>query len=68
MKMLAKRIKFYKRKYRFIGFSNGEYLVGKLKRYKNRKKKQKKDIYLRYMLNKFRKYLKENKDLDLFPN
>lgn len=67
MKMLAKRIKFYKRKYRFIGFSNGEYLVGKLKRYKNRKKKQKKDIYLRYMLNKFRKYLEENKD-DLFSN
>lgn len=60
--MLAKRIKFYKRKYRFIGFSNGEYLVGKLKHYKNRKKKQKKDIYLRYMLSKFRKYLEENKD------
>lgn len=67
MKMLAKRIKFYKRKYRFIGFNNGEYLVGKLKHYKNRKKKQKKDIYLRYMLSKFRKYLEENKD-DLFSD
>lgn len=63
MKMLAKRIRFHKRKYRFIRFSNGEYLVGKLKRYKNRKKKQKKDIYLRWMLNKFRKHLEENKEL-----
>lgn len=67
MKMLAKRIKFYKRKYRFIRFSSGEYLVGKLKRYKNRKKKQKLDIYLRYMEIKMIKFIEENKD-DLFSN
>lgn len=67
MKMLAKRIKFYKRKYRFIKFSSGEYLVGKLKRYKNRKKKQKLDIYLRYMEIKIIKFIEENKD-DLFSN
>lgn len=67
MKMLAKRIKFYKRKYRFIRFSSGEYLVGKLKRYKNRKKKQKLDIYLRYIEIKIIKFIEENKD-DLFSN
>ncbi len=67
MKMLAKRIKFYKRKYRFIRFSSGEYLVGKLKRYKNRKKKQKLDIYLRYMEIKIIKFIEENKDV-LFSN
>lgn len=67
MKMLAKRIRFYKRKYRFIRFSSGEYLVGKLKRYKNRKKKQKLDIYLRYMEIKIIKFIEENKD-DLFSN
>lgn len=67
MKMLAKRIKFYKRKYHFIRFSSGEYLVGKLKRYKNRKKKQKLDIYLRYMEIKIIKFIEENKD-DLFSN
>lgn len=67
MKMLVKRIKFYKRKYRFIRFSSGEYLVGKLKRYKNRKKKQKLDIYLRYMEIKMIKFIEENKD-DLFSN
>nr|DAW11061.1 MAG TPA: hypothetical protein [Caudoviricetes sp.] len=67
MKMLAKRIKFYKRKYRFIRFSSGEYLVGKLKRYKNRKKKQKLDIYIRYMEIKIIKFIEENKD-DLFSN
>ena len=65
--MLVKRIKFYKRKYRFIRFSSGEYLVGKLKRYKNRKKKQKLDIYLRYMEIKMIKFIEENKD-DLFSN
>lgn len=67
MKMLTKRIKFYKRKYRFIRFNSGEYLVGKLKRYKNRKKKQKLDIYLRYMEIKIIKFIEENKD-DLFSN
>lgn len=67
MKMLAKRIKFHKRKYRFIRFSSGECLVGKLKRYKNRKKKQKLDIYLRYMEIKIIKFIEENKD-DLFSN
>lgn len=67
MKMLAKRIRFHKRKYRFIRFSSGEYLVGKLKRYKNRKKKQKLDIYLRYMEIKIIKFIEENKD-DLFSN
>ena len=66
MKMLAKRIKFHKRKYRFIRFSNGERLVCKLKTYKSRKKKQHHSIYIRWMLNKFRKHL-ENKD-DLFSN
>lgn len=63
MKMLAKRIKFYKRKYRFIRFSNDERLVYKLKAYKSRKKKQHHSIRVRYMITKFRKYLEENKEL-----
>lgn len=63
MKMLAKRIKFHKRKYRFIRFSSGECIVGKLKPYKNRKKKQKLYIHVRYMVTKFRKHLEENKEL-----
>lgn len=67
MKMLAKRIKFHKRKYRFISFRDGERLVCKLKAYKSRKKKQHHSIYVRHMITKFRKYLEENKD-DLFPN
>jgi len=67
MKMLAKRIKFHKRKYRFIRFSSGERLVCKLKAYKSCKKKQHHSIHVRWMLNKFRKHLEENKD-DLFSN
>ena len=63
MKMLAKRIKFYKRKYRFIRFSSGERLVCKLKAYKSRKKKQHHSIHARYMFTKYRKYLEENKKL-----
>lgn len=66
MKMLAKRIKFYKRKYRFIRFSSGEYLVGKLKAYKSRKKKQRHGMHVRYMII-IRKHLEENKD-ELFSN
>lgn len=63
MKMLAKRIRFHKRKYRFIRFSNGERLVCKLKAYKSRKKKQHRSIHVRYMITKFRKHLEENKEL-----
>ena len=61
MKMLAKRIRFHKRKYRFIRFSNGGYLVCKPKTYNSRKKKQLRSIHARYMFTKYRKYLEENK-------
>lgn len=62
MKMLAKRIRFHKRKYRFIRFSNGECLVCKLRAYKSRKKKQRHGIHVRYMII-IRKHLEENKEL-----
>ena len=67
MKMLAKRIRFHKRKYRLIRFSSSECLVCKLKAYKSRKKKQHHSIHVRYMITKFRKHLEENKD-ELFSN
>ena len=65
--MLAKRIRFHKRKYRFIRFSSSERLVCKLKAYKSRKKKQHHSIHVRYTITKFRKYLEKNKD-ELFSN
>lgn len=63
MKILARRIRFHKRKYRFIEFRNGERLVCKLKAYKSRKKKQQHSIHVRYMITKFRKHLEQNKEL-----